>query len=172
MTTKTLKTTTMAAMLVLAIAAVAYAGPGWGRGGCGGQGYGGGNGVYSQLTPEKQAQVDKIYEKYSPRFQEMRDQMWAKHATLQAMVNSGNADEAKIGKLTSEITNLRNDMHDLRVKMGDELEKTTGIAAFNGRGNCPGFGQGRGHGGYHGGNHNGWHQRGDCPGYAQGGGRY
>ncbi|WP_319541919.1 periplasmic heavy metal sensor [uncultured Pseudodesulfovibrio sp.] len=152
MNKKNITITALAAVLVLSMAAMAMAGQGYGRGHGGGYGCGG-NGVYSQLTPEKQVAVDKIFDKYQPKFTELRDQIWAKHATLQAMVNGGNADEQKISKLTTDITKLRDQMRDTRDAMQVELEKETGIVAFNGRGQ--GRGQGRGY-------------NGDC--YGQGGG--
>lgn len=144
MTKKNITITALAAVLVMAMTAISFAGPGYGRGGCPGSGPGVG---YSQLTPEKQAAVDKIVESYSKQFTELRDQMWTKHATLQAMVNGGNADEAKIGKLTSEISGLRTQMWDLRDKMSAELEAETGIAGFARGASCPGGGQ-RGQGRY------------------------
>lgn len=143
MTRKNVTITALAAVLVLAMAAFAVAGPGYGRGNggaCGGPGYGPGN-MYSQLTPEKQAAVEKIFDKYTVKFSELRDQMWTKRATLQAMVNGGNADEAKIGQLTADISNLRQQMWDTRDAMAAELEKETGITAGNGFGSCPAYGQ-------------------------------
>ncbi len=157
MTKKNITISALAAMLILSMAAFAYAGPGYGRGGCGGPGATS-NSAYSQLTPEKQAAVDKIVENYSEQFKELRTQMWTKHSTLQAMVNGGQADEKKIGKLTAEVTELRDKMVDLRDKMSDELVKETGITTANGFGSCPAYGQascpggGRGQGrGFHGG---------------------
>jgi len=147
MTKKNIAITALAAMLVMAMSAVAFAGyhgSGYGRGGCQN------NPAYQQLTPEKQAAVDKIVESYVPKFTELRTEMWTKHATLQAMVNGGNADEKKIGNLTAELTKLRDNMFDLRDKMATDLEKETGITAF-GRGGCQtgsrqACGQGRGQG--------------------------
>ncbi|BDQ37453.1 zinc resistance-associated protein [Pseudodesulfovibrio nedwellii] len=144
MNKKNITITALAAVLVLSMAAMAMAGQGYGHGQRAGNGCGG-NGVYSQLTPEKQVAVDKIFDKYQPKFTELRDQMWAKHATLQAMVNGGNADEQKITKLTTDMTKLRAQMRDTRDSMRAELEKETGIVAFNGRG--PGQRQGRGYNG-------------------------
>lgn len=142
MTKKNITITSLAAVLVLAMAAWAIAGPGYGkgygRGGCGN----GANSAYSQLTPEKQAAVDKIVEKYSDQFSNLRTEMWTKHSTLQAMVNGGNADEAKIGKLTTELRDLRDKMVDLRAKMSDELVAETGIQSFGAAGGCPAYGQG------------------------------
>ena len=140
MTKKNITITALAAALVLAMAAWSVAGPGYGRGGCGGPGYGG-NSAYSQLSPEKQAAVDKIYEKYSAQFTELKTAMWTKHSTLQAMVNGGDADEKKIGKLTAEVTELRDQMWALQKTMGNELAKETGITTGNGYGSCPAYGQ-------------------------------
>lgn len=164
MNKKNVTITALAAVLVLSMAALALAGPGYGRG----MGQGGGyhhNGMYSQLTPEKQAAVDAIYAKYEPKFKELRTQMWTKHSTLQAMVNGGNADEKKIAALTSELTDLRDKIGDTRDAMRAEIEKETGIVALNGRGNgrgCSGgdcgYGQGRGQG----------RGQNGCPGYGQG----
>lgn len=153
MTKKSITITALSAVLILAMSAMSFAGPGWGRGGgCGG--YGGyGNSGYSQLSPEKQAAVDKIVEKYDAQFETLRTEMWTKHSTLQAMVNGGNADEAKIGKLTAELTQLRDKMWNLRSQMSDELVKETGITSGNGFGACPAYGQA------------------SCPGYGNGGGR-
>jgi len=151
MNKKNITITALAAALVLAMAAWSFAGPGYGRG-CGGPGNGMNN-IYSQLAPEKQAAVDKIYEKYSPKFTELRNQMWTKQSMLQALVNGGDADEKKIGKLTADISNLRTRMWDIRGAMSDELVKETGIVAGGGYGSCPAYGQascpgaGRGSGG-------------------------
>lgn len=155
--TKNITITAISALIILSMASMAFAyGPGQGRGMGRGDGYHH-NRAYSQLTPEKQEAVDAIYEKYSPKFDELRTQMWTNHSVLQAMINGGNADEKKIAKLTSEMTDLRDQMRDTRDAMRAELEKETGIVAFGGRGNgrgynggdCgfgQGYGQGRGQG--------------------------
>ncbi|NDV18855.1 periplasmic heavy metal sensor [Pseudodesulfovibrio sp. JC047] len=155
--------TALAAVLVLSMAAVAMAGHGYGHGKRSGNGcavYG----MYNQLTPEKQAAVDTIVDKYQPKMTAMRDQIRAKHTTLQAMVNGGNADEQKITALTKDISSLRDQMRDTRDAMHAELEKETGIVAFNERGrgyagDCYGQGRGAGHGyGGHGQGGHGYHQ--------------
>lgn len=149
MTKKNITISALAAMLVLSMAAFAMAGPGYGRGygGCGGYGGNGGpNAGYSQLTPEKQAAVQAVYDKYEPKFTEVRDAMWTKHAVLQAMINNGDSNEAKIGKLTAEMTSLRNQMRDLRIAMDKEVSEITGVASWRGRGYAcdgPGFGRGQ-----------------------------
>jgi len=152
MSKKNITITALAAALVLSMAAWSFAGPGYGRGGCGGPGYGANN-SYTQLAPEKQAAVDKIYEKYSAQATELRTQILTKHSTLQAMVNGGEADEKKIGKLTADISKLGTQMQELRQSMSDELVKETGITTGSGYGSCPAYGQAScpGGGGYGGG---------------------
>jgi len=152
MTNKNITTIALAAVLVMSMSAFAFAGPGYGRGNCGGNGYGA-NSAYSQLTPEKQAAVDKIVDKYAVQFKDLRTEMWTKHATLQAMINGGNADEKQIAKLTAGIAELRDKMWDTRDKMATALEKETGIVTGNGFGSCSRYGQA------------------SCPGYGSGQGR-
>jgi zinc resistance-associated protein len=147
MSKKNITISALAAALVLSMAAFALAGPGQGRGfsgPCAGPGYGPGA-MYNQLTPEKQAQADAIVDKYEPQFEAVRNQIWVKRSTLQAMINSGKADEAAIAKLVEGISEQRSKMFELRKAMGDELVQATGIAAF---GDCPrrGPGYGRGYG--------------------------
>ncbi|BCS89681.1 Spy/CpxP family protein refolding chaperone [Pseudodesulfovibrio sediminis] len=157
MNKKNITITVSAAVLVLAMAALAVAGPGYGHK----AGQRMGSNLYSQLTPEKQAAVDGIYKKYSPKFTELRSQMLTKRATLQAMVNGGQADEKKIGKLITAISSLHEQMLDTRNAMADELEAETGLVGFGRGGNYPGPGmgfQGRGQGGF----------GVDCPGFGQG----
>jgi zinc resistance-associated protein len=145
---KNITTSVLAAALVLALASWSVAGPGYGRGGCGGAGGPGwGQNPYAQLSPEKQQAVQKIFEKYDAQIDDVRDAMWTKHATLQAMINGGKADEKKIGSLVTEMRTLRDTMRTLRTAMSDELVKETGIMPRGfGRGagseGCPGFGQG------------------------------
>lgn len=161
MTKKNITITALAAVMILSMASFAMAyGHGGGKGN--GRGYHNQNNYYNQLTPEKQEAVDAIYEKYRPKFDELRTEMLTKHSTLQAMVNGGDADEKKIGKLTADMAKLRDKMIDTRDSMFTELEKETGIVNFNGRGNC-GFGQGcdRGMG-------RGMGRGAGCPGLGQG----
>jgi zinc resistance-associated protein len=167
MTRKNLSITTLAMILTLAMAGLAVAGPGYGpgngRGGCGGWGgQAGPQGWYGQLTQEKQAAVQNIFESYRPKFDEVRTSLRAKHNVLQAMINGGQADEQKITKLTKDISDLRDKMFDLRQAMNQDLSKETGLNVSQmGRGFGPGQGRnfncaGPGYG------------RGDCPGYGQG----
>ncbi|CCH48863.1 Spy/CpxP family protein refolding chaperone [Pseudodesulfovibrio piezophilus] len=161
---KNITITALATVLVLGMAAMSIAGPGYGhgrRGACGGNGP---NSAYSQLSPEKQAAADKIFQKYADQMSELRTAMWTKHSTLQAMINGGDANEKKIGKLTSEISELRDKMRDMRGQMGEELAQATGITFAGGFGGCPSYGEdgcpgfggpmgpgfGRGHGAHNG----------------------
>ncbi|MDD3310751.1 Spy/CpxP family protein refolding chaperone [Pseudodesulfovibrio sp.] len=171
MTRKNVTTFALALALVMTVAGFASAGPGGqgyhGRGGCGawsggpacGNGGPGLRGIYSQLTPEKKAAVDKIFESYRGKFDAVRNELETKHAVLEAMVNGGQADEKKIGKVVSDMSGLRDKMVDLRKDLRADLSKELGIELPEtgfGRG-CPGFGSGNGPD--------------DCPGYGPGQGR-
>jgi len=141
MSKKNIPISALAVVLVLGMAAFAVAGPKSGRGfagPCGGPGFGA---AYTQLTPEKQAEVKGVVDEYQPQFEAVRNQIWAKRSVLQAMINGGQADEQAITKLVTDISSLRNKMDDLRSAMSDKLVKTTGLAAF---GACPGPGYGQG----------------------------
>lgn len=147
MTKKNITTTVMAAALILALSSWAIAGPGSGRGGCGAPGWG--QNPYAQLSPEKQAAADAIFAKYDGQIDEVRDALWAKHATMQALINGGKADEKKYATLVSEIRVLRDKMRELRASLDNELVKETGImprAGRFGRGFGPDCGSGYGPG--------------------------
>lgn len=159
MTKKTLIISVAMAAL-LSMAAMAYAGPGYGRGGCGGPGYGYGNAPVDQLTPEKQAAVDKIMEKFQQKQLQLRDKASAAHIKLEALSNSGNVDEGRIDSLVAELSKIRTQMWENRTAMAKEIEAETGIQ-FQGRrgpgygpGYCAGYGNGGGRG-YHGYGHDG-----------------
>lgn len=139
-------------MAVLAMSVSAFAGPGWGRGGG------------PQLTPEKQAAAEKIFEKYQVKFVELREQLWAKHTQLQAQMSAEKPDQKTIEGLTDEIVKLRMDMYKNRTDMRDELTKETGLEFGSGAGGCPGQGGGRGGCGGP-----GYGARGGCGGPGQGG---
>lgn len=170
MTKRTMYTSTLVAVLVLTLGAWSYADSGWGhgygmmdgsgygyhmgngnarnQGGCYGNGPGN-RGLYSQLTPEKQAAAEKVFETYGEKFSTLRDKMQVKRLTLESLVNSGKADEAKIEKLVGDISKLRDEIIGAREQMGKDLEKATGIAMAQnqsnfGPGNCPGYGSGNG----------------------------
>ncbi|GAB7022095.1 periplasmic heavy metal sensor [Salidesulfovibrio brasiliensis] len=159
MTRKTL-IVTIALAAMLSMAAMAYAGPGYGRGGgCGGYG----DGMYSQLTPEKQEAANQIFEKFRAKQTALHDKAVAARIKLDAIANSGNPDEKRIDELVAEMSKLRNQMWENRTAMAKEFEAETGLK-FSGRGGrgsgngyCEGYGQGRG---YHGGGHGYGHGRG------------
>jgi len=170
MTRKNVTTFALALALVMTVAGFAAAGPGgqgsYGRGGCGAWSGGpagdgpGLRGIYGQLTPEKKAAVDKIFEGYRGKFTAVRNEIETKHAVLEAMINGGQADEKKIGKIVSEMSGLRDQMFDLRSNLRADLSKELGIELPEtgfGRG-CPGFGSGAGFG------------PDNCPGYGAGNG--
>ncbi|NDV21132.1 Spy/CpxP family protein refolding chaperone [Desulfovibrio sp. JC022] len=95
--------------------------------------------IFEQLTPEKQLEVKAIFQKHQDEFQTIKTQMWAKRTELNALVDSGKADQKTISKLVKEMVELRTKGYDLRKQVNEELEAATGI-------DMPmrGFGGGRG----------------------------
>jgi zinc resistance-associated protein len=73
-------------------------GQGPGTGGC--PGYGGG---MAQLTPEKQAEFQKLHDAYAAKTAQLRADLGVKRAELNALAVAPNPDQAKINALTQEI---------------------------------------------------------------------
>ncbi len=98
--------------------------------------------LFNQLTPEKQQQVKSIFDKYSDKFQAIKNQMWAKRTELNALVASGNAGKKDITSLVNEMTTLKDKSYNLRKQVSDEIEQATGIAMP--RGGFGGYGMNNG----------------------------
>ncbi len=144
------------AILVLSVSGFAFAGhgKGFGRGNCDDF-----RSACRHLSPEKQKAADAVINKYSSEMTQLRNKLETKHSVLQAMINRGDSNEEKIGKLVTEISELRDRLWDVRKKMSAELEEATGLS-LRGKGmGCPRFG---GHDSYHGGFHKN-SRSGKCP---------
>ncbi|MBN2140467.1 MAG: periplasmic heavy metal sensor [Desulfovibrionaceae bacterium] len=126
------------ALAALLVAGLALAGP-YGHGDGPGMGR-----IYAQLSPEKQALVDKVMDQHQAKSHDLREKMWAKRTELDALVRSGKAEKKDIQSLVQEMTRLRSEMHTEREALRAELTKETGIEPPR-RGLGPGFGE-RAHG--------------------------
>lgn len=124
---------------VLALSAVSFAGPGYGHGRGPGMG-----GFYDNLTPEKQAAVDKIFDKHQKKIFDLHEQYWAKSTELEALTASGKAERNDIQGLVAEMGKLRGQMHQEREALSNELSKETGVKFGPGMGYGMGPGMGRG----------------------------
>ncbi|MFW5501069.1 MULTISPECIES: Spy/CpxP family protein refolding chaperone [unclassified Maridesulfovibrio] len=116
---------------VVAIMVMAMAGTAMARGGYhGGEHNGYNNGprqIFEQLTPEKQKEVEAIFQKHQDEFQTIKSQMWAKRTELNALVDSGKSDQKTITRLVKEMTDLRTKAYNLRKQVNNEVETATGI---------------------------------------------
>jgi len=128
--------TLLAVAALVALSAVAFAAPRAGRAAA----------AQDVLTPEKRATVQKIFEAHQEKLYELREQIWAKHAELQALTASGKAERGDIQTLVGDIGKLRNAMHQERQAIRKEIETQTGIKGFGPGGFHHGFG-GYGYGG-------------------------
>ena len=122
---------------LLALSAVAFAGQGRGPGG-------GMGSLYAGLTPEKQAAVDKIFEKHQKKIFELREQYWAKDTELDALTASGKAEKADIQSLVADMSKIRLQLDQERQTLFTELSKETGVKFGPGGGFGPGMGFGPG----------------------------
>ncbi|MBI4573990.1 MAG: Spy/CpxP family protein refolding chaperone [candidate division NC10 bacterium] len=137
-------------VLALTASAVFAWGPGWGRGL--GPGYGPGPAV-ANLSPDQTAKIQKIQ---SDRYAEManvRSEMFAKRAELQALFREQTLDQDKIAAKQKEIVALQAQMQEkalaARTAVAEVLtpEQRAQLPALGpgmGPGFGPGFGPGRG----------------------------
>ncbi|TIH17389.1 periplasmic heavy metal sensor [Marinifilum sp. JC120] len=129
------------AIMVMAMAGTAMARGGFHQGNHDGY-HNGPRQIFEQLTPEKQQEVKAIFQKHQDEFQTIKTKMWAKRTELNALVDSGKADQKTISKLVKEMVELRTKSYDLRKQVNEELETATGIdmpmrglrGSFGGRG--------------------------------------
>lgn len=157
MNARTLRIFVLSGLAVLITAALAFAQPGMGRGGYGPGGYGPGgygpggcpgwgNGAQAQnLTPEQQQKFDQLFEAHQKRTFALRQDIWAKETELNALSGNPNTKPERISQLVNELKDLRAKMFTERESFQSALRKE-GLPA--GLANC---GQGRGFGGGHGG---------------------
>lgn len=139
---------TMVAVLVMAAPLAAEAHP-RGHGGqhagyCDDNGPGRHRGAWFQgLTPEKQQAVTALFEAHQAKMQPLREQLWKKNATLEALSGNPKVEPKEITAMVEEIAKLRNQIFTERNEFADRVEKETGIKAPHAMG--AGFG-GRGRG--------------------------
>jgi len=150
-------------VLVAAIAIPVLAhGPGRDRGrhmmdyGQGGPGYGCQyDRGYDKLTEEQRSKSDELYRKFYDETAKLRDEIWAKSAELDTLLNSANPDAAKAKALQKEISDLRAKLAQERInlrlegqKIAPELRSGRGYQGRHMRGHGHGMGYGHHMGGY------------------------
>jgi len=106
------------------------------------------------LSPEKAANVERIYERNQTKLQPLHDNLYAKRLELNALAQNPNTKPETIKNLAQEITELRKDIRAQGEIMSTSLDKETGMRSGyhrNGRGGHRGNGSGHngsGHNGY------------------------
>ncbi len=153
MNAKTLKIGLVAALalMISATAAFAWRGNGGGCGGYGGgpgygmMGYGGGPGA-AQIAPEKQAAYQKLYQEFFDKTAQVRADLTAKQAELNALSYAPNADQAKVASLAKEVGQLHatliTEQSAFRAKAAKEIGNFAAAPGY-----CPGYGGRGGYGG-------------------------
>jgi zinc resistance-associated protein len=118
----------LALLLLFAVPALAQMGMGPGSGMMGGgmmgpgmmgggPGYGYGYGGGYQMTPEQRKAYQEIAGKYQAQFAKLSEQMWNKHAQLNAVLAQDKIDAAQARSLSKEIGALSAQVFETRVNM-------------------------------------------------------
>lgn len=116
----------------------------WGWGGqAGGPGYYGRHmgGPYASLTESQRAELDKIEQKFFNDTAKLRDEIWAKSAELNTLLNSSDPDAKKARALQKEVSNLRAKMGEERINFELETRKIAPNSSGYGRGYGMGYGR-------------------------------
>ncbi|MGE4424311.1 MAG: periplasmic heavy metal sensor [Pseudodesulfovibrio sp.] len=111
----------LAFVLIFSVSAFAQMGMGGGGMMGGGPGYGmmtgPGYGGNYQLSPEQQKAYQEIVGKYQAQFAKLSEQMWTKHAQLNAVLAQDKIDAAQARSLAKEIGALSTQVFETRVNM-------------------------------------------------------
>ena len=127
-------------------------------GNCGACYYTGG---YQNLTPEKQAAVDKLIQEHAAATNPLLEQLQAKRLELDALSGNPNARPESISKLAGEVAKLSSQLRNSGIEFRDKVAQEMGVGAMpgamGGYGGMMGRGYMGGHmnGGYH---HMGWNR--------------
>jgi hypothetical protein len=110
---------------------------------------------YDKLTEEQRSKSDELYRKFFDETAKLRDEIWAKSADLDTLLNSANPDAAEAKALQKEISDLRARIAQERInfelegqKIAPELRSGRGYQGGHMRGHGQGMGYGRHMGGY------------------------
>jgi zinc resistance-associated protein len=144
----------------LAVPVVAWSN-GWGRGrhmmgyGQGGPGYcGQDRRGYENLTEGQRSQLDKLHQKFYDDTAQLRDEIRAKSAELDTLLNSSNPDAERAKALQKEISDLRARIAQNRINLELEERKVApelrSDRDYHGD-HMGGYGHGMGHGDHMGG---------------------
>lgn len=157
---------TTLAVLVMAAPLAAQARPfghSYGSGYGPGDGYGMHRGGWSQAVPqEKQQAFYQAMEQHHEKMRPIREQIWAKNATLDALSNNPKVDPKDITALVNEIATLRNQAYAESKAFAAKMRSDYGMDMPSGgmRGYGGGYHGGYGPGGYgkrgYGGGHHGY----------------
>ncbi|PKN41693.1 MAG: hypothetical protein CVU60_09910 [Deltaproteobacteria bacterium HGW-Deltaproteobacteria-18] len=109
-----------------------------------GQGMMGGMG---NMTPEKQATMQKLHADFNAATADLNKQLFAKESELNAELYADKPDDKKVDALTKEISELNARIYAERVKMHKSMAKegivpTKGHGMMGGKDGCPMMGGG------------------------------
>lgn len=134
---------------VLSVPAFSW-GPRWGEGNSKGNwrgdycGPGQYNRGYYELTEEQRTKLTKLDKKFFDETNKTRNDLWAKSAELDTVLNTDDPDVAKAKTIQEEISDLRAALDEKRMEYELEARKIVPDAQYN-RSKGRGYGFGRGY---------------------------
>ena len=148
----------LVSMISLASTAMAANGPGRGPGAMAGMG----GSEFSALTPEKATAFRALQREFRDKTQPIREQIWVKNTSLQALSANGKSEPQQLLALVTEISALRSQLYTEHTAFAERVKKDIGIdmPMHGGMGMGMGMGMGKGDGmgsgwGHRGGGHGG-----------------
>jgi zinc resistance-associated protein len=99
-----------------------------------------GSGPYGNLTESQNAELDKLERKFFSDTAKLRDEIWAKSAELDTLLNAAEPDVKKVRALQKEITDLRAEMDRKRIDFELRARKVTPNSGYA-RGYSRGYGR-------------------------------
>jgi Spy/CpxP family protein refolding chaperone len=84
-----------------------------------------GSGTYGNLTETQNAELERLEQKFSNDTAKLRDEIWAKSAELNTLLNAADPDVKKVRALQKEITGLRAEMDRQRIDFELKARKIT-----------------------------------------------
>ena len=112
---------------------------------------------FMDLSPEKRTALTALAKEHREKTFPIREQLWAKATTLNALQNNPKMDPQQVTALVNEMTALRGKLHTERLAFESKVKKELGIDLPAGMGGGMGMGGGCGAGMQGGmGKHGGW----------------
>lgn len=114
-------------------------------------------GMVSAIPAEKQQAFASLLQQHRDKMQPLREQIWAKKTTLNALSGNPKVEPKEITTLVNEISTLRTQAYAERKAFAERVKKDIGVDIPYAQKGGMGFGDHRGRGGHRGSGGHGGH---------------